>query len=198
MNTAENTPLLSQFLTAIDLIIPSFSEDDLEDSKLRVIDAFNEKESIFEDHGEFEDEELAKLPRYQYMCGFGHSVREHLTPDTEDLTSYVFFDVLTETGYLQFERKSQGKDDFWTALSLLLNINDLNHLRGQMDRQIYENKDVDFTVGTANKIFTDEHGIVVYGITLNGEMGFGLCVPEKFEELKQILSESILEVRILE
>src|SRR6187549_316680 len=95
----------------------------------------------------------------KYRFGYSDSLRNDLTTNNKEIVKYLFFDLLTET-YLQLRRRVINKDFLWSTLSVFLVNYECNHLRRQLDFNIYDNKDVDFTIENASTVFADSDYLV--------------------------------------
>ena len=131
----------------------------------------------------------------KYKFGYPDSDRENLTPESKELPKYLFFDLLTEI-YLPLKRKVKDKDLLWSSLSVFLVNYDCNHLRRQLDFNIYENKDIDFTVENSSKVFADSD-YLVYLLKIHQDEALGFLHRDKFNELKRLLTIDDIEIREL-
>ena len=137
--------------------------------------------------------ELFESGRYRF--GYPDSARQNLTPDSKELPKYLFFDLLTEI-YLPLKRKIKDKDLLWSNLSVFLVNYDCNHLRRQLDFNIYENNDINFTVDNSSKVFADSD-YLVYSLKIHQDEALGFLHRDKFDELKSLLTINDIEIREL-
>jgi hypothetical protein len=137
--------------------------------------------------------ELFESGRYRF--GYPDSDRPNLTPDSKELPKYLFFDLLTEI-YLPLKRKIKDKDLLWSNLSVFLVNYDCNHLRRQLDFNIYGNKDTNFTVDNSSKVFADSD-YMVYLLKIYQDEALGFLHRDKFDELKSLLTINDIEIREL-
>jgi hypothetical protein len=131
----------------------------------------------------------------KYRFGYPDSDRQNLTPDSKELPKYLFFDLLTEI-YLPLKRKIKDKDLLWSNLSVFLINYDCNHLRRQLDFNIYENKDINFTVDNSSNVFADSD-YLVYLLKIHQDEALGFLHRNKFDELKSLLTINDIEIREL-
>jgi hypothetical protein len=131
----------------------------------------------------------------KYRFGYSDSVRHSLTLDSKELPKYLFFDLLTEV-YLPLKRKIKNKDLLWSNLSVFLVNYDCNHLRRQLDFNIYDNKDIDFTIDNSSAVFADS-GYLVYLLKIHQDEALGFLHRDKFDELKNLLRIEDIEIREL-
>jgi hypothetical protein len=131
----------------------------------------------------------------RYRFGYLDSKRDHLTPDNRDIPKYLFFDLLTEI-YLQLRRKIINKDSLWSTLSVFLVNNQCNHLRKQLDFNIYDNKEIDFTVDNASRVFADSD-YMIYLLTVHEDEALGFLHKDKFDGLKNLLRIKDIELKEL-
>ncbi len=169
-----------ELLKVLDLIIPHQDERDF--MKETLLKLTNDKDSAFENG--------------KYRFGYMDSERSHLDKKSKNLDTYVFYDLITES-YLQLTRKINNQDDLWSKISVLLINYDCNHLRPQLDFQIYDNNDVEYSIDNANSIFdTDDY--VIYSLTIKSDSAIGLISRDSFNLIRELLKDTELMIKIKE
>jgi hypothetical protein len=131
----------------------------------------------------------------KYRFGYSDSNRHNLNLNSEELPKYLFFDLVTEV-YLPLKRKIKSKDLLWSHLSVFLVNYDCNHLRRQLDFNIYDNKDINFTVDNSSRVFADSE-YVVYLLKVHEDEALGFLRRDKFDELKNLLAIKDIEIKEL-
>ena len=132
----------------------------------------------------------------KYRFGYMDSERGHLKRNSKNLNNYVFYDLITES-YLQLARKIKNQDDLWSRISVLLIHYDCNHLRQQLDFEIYDNKDLEYSIDNANNIF-DTNDYVIYTLAIENDSAIGLVSKENFDMIRNILKNTDLNIEIKE
>jgi len=176
----KNNDRTEELLRALDFIIPH--EDERSFKKETIMKLSNDKDSAFENS--------------KYRFGYMDSDRSHLSKKSKSLNSYVFYDLITES-YLQLTRKINNQDDLWSKISVLLINYDCNHLRPQLDFNIYDNKDVEYSIQNANELFdTDDY--VIYSLAIKDDSAIGLLSKENYNIIREILRNTELTIEIKE
>jgi len=171
--------MIEALKNAIDIIVPHESEKQF---YKKTLDKVNDNPHELFENG-------------KYKFGYADSARGDLTLNNTELAKYLFFDLLTES-YLQLSRRITSKDLLWSTLSVFLINYDCNHLRRQLDFNVYDNKAIDISIDNASSVFADsEH--LVYRLRVHRDEAIGFLHKSKFGELVKILTPDGFEIKEL-